>query len=261
MILWIIKTLCADFCQQRFVCACVVVYVFTCFDECGGSGGLCCQGNRACEGFTGRVCKDGSCTGDFACKDAYIPEVINSCKPLGSEVAGESHSCFEAAMQRPFKMIDSCRGFSACSNMGSRFLDEGVGSLTNSCHNVGVGGGSAGNGNGVCSDLGRRGSVGDVTSSCYGGRTCSGLGYGGTVGPITNSCGSQVNGKSVDLIDENSHSVMGFQNCLSVGTAYSQSISEITNCCVDEPEQCAGATSDEELIYKDITCGPTMVSC
>jgi len=37
MILWIIKTFCTDFSQQRFVCTCVVVYVFTCFDKCGGA--------------------------------------------------------------------------------------------------------------------------------------------------------------------------------------------------------------------------------
>ena len=64
-----------------------------CFDTCNnncctfddGSGNL----DDACSGFTGKVCMDGkSCNGKYACWNAYIPSVVNSC--IGDE------ACYKA---------------------------------------------------------------------------------------------------------------------------------------------------------------------
>lgn len=41
----------------------------TCFEECN-NGKDCCGGAQACDRFTGKVAKDGSCMGDYACYGA-----------------------------------------------------------------------------------------------------------------------------------------------------------------------------------------------
>ncbi len=39
-----------------------------CHGDCKSTcQGQCCVGTSACLGFTGRICKDGSCNGDYAC--------------------------------------------------------------------------------------------------------------------------------------------------------------------------------------------------
>ena len=55
----------------------------TCHDECAGG---CCTFDDggslfdACDGFTGKVCRDGSCNGEQACDGATIKSVVNSCR-------------------------------------------------------------------------------------------------------------------------------------------------------------------------------------
>ncbi len=48
----------------------------SCAAACGVS---CCGGNQACDQFTGKVCKDGSCTGNMACYMANLSFVVNRC--------------------------------------------------------------------------------------------------------------------------------------------------------------------------------------
>ncbi len=59
--------------------------------------GKCCVGYDACDGFTGKVCKDGSCNGKAACSKADIPFVIDSCKGdnacLGARLASSLNGC------------------------------------------------------------------------------------------------------------------------------------------------------------------------
>ena len=49
----------------------------TCADACGG---LCCEDTNACMGFTGKVCKDGSCSGQYSCINANIGFLKDGCK-------------------------------------------------------------------------------------------------------------------------------------------------------------------------------------
>ncbi len=105
----------------------------TCFDTCDGD---CCiddEGYNACYGFTGNVCKDGSCYGLFACQDSKIPLVVNSC--IGNKV------CYEAGINGagPFggsirNITDSCKGNDACY-MLARYSGQ-VGNVMNSCIGV-----------------------------------------------------------------------------------------------------------------------------
>jgi len=218
----------------------------TCAVACGG---LCCIGSPSCGAFTGKVCKDGSCDGTYACNSAVIPEVISSCKPWGSQSDGGERSCRYAGgpSGNVGKMVDSCMGYRACDGMG---YNGHVGNLTNSCHGVS-------DEFGDCTSLGRdSGSVGDVTSSCYGSETCRGLGQGGVVGLVTNSCGSQVNGSFVE------DTVMGNRNCYGIDLNDKDNnspISEITNCCQDD-DQCSDVDTDLQLITKDPTCEAGYVS-
>ncbi|EJK67374.1 hypothetical protein THAOC_11602 [Thalassiosira oceanica] len=81
----------------------------TCEEACGGD---CCVGSGACDYFTGRVAKDGSCDGDHACIKAEIGEVS------GQSCVGGS-SCKDVLAQ---SITDSsCIGEIAC--LGSEIDD------------------------------------------------------------------------------------------------------------------------------------------
>ena len=138
----------------------------SCKDGCNGD---CCVGGErrgyyyACETFTGKVCKDGSCNGPEACgSQSSTPLiVVNSCK--GHRACHTTY--FPVA-------INSCKGVFACDGVNSK------GNITNSC-----------NGEQTCLSCG--GEVGYVSDSCNGKRSCLDLGFKGKIGNIKNSCNSE----------------------------------------------------------------------
>jgi hypothetical protein len=135
--------------------------------------GKCCVGdNSPCSGFTGKLCKDGSCSGELACENANIPLVVNSCKGwwacrlAGTKNAGGNIGSI---------LVDSCNNDSACFSLVG---DNGVvGNITSSC-----------NGYKSCTNAGLYGLIGNISSSCNEERSCRGLGVHGIVGDILNSC-------------------------------------------------------------------------
>lgn len=154
----------------------------TCREACNGA---CCISNtttpplnymyQACDLFTGRVCKDGSCNGEFACYRANIQLVANSC--IGNGACCEQFG-YEGGVSG--SIINSCRGFNTCQLIGSRAQDGGqVRNIINSCL-----------GQMACVRLGMFGSFqGDVINSCTGYQACFSLGYNGTInGAVANSC-------------------------------------------------------------------------
>ena len=95
----------------------------SCVDECDGD---CCVGTTgfldACDGFTGRVCKDGySCNGKEACKDANIDLVVGGCR--GDE------ACEFADIKRG--VIRGCIGEDGCKSVGG--ADGYVGRIKDGC--------------------------------------------------------------------------------------------------------------------------------
>lgn len=111
----------------------------------------CCYGVYACYGFTGKVCKDGSCNGDQSCELASIPIVVDSCKEFQSCYA-VGYVAEGAPANNVGNFINSCTGSKACYNVAYA-LGGGVGSLENSCTVEEA-----------CMDLGK-GSFGPVTSN------------------------------------------------------------------------------------------------
>lgn len=152
----------------------------TCRDACNGA---CCVSNeayspgyRACDHFTGKVCKDGSCSGYFACYLVDIPLVVNSC--IGYGACCEKFG-YEGKVSN--SVINSCQGNFACQLIGGRFKEDGGGAVDNvidSCI-----------GDGACTGLGLFGSFsGDVINSCKGYNACFDLGYNGTIQGLSHSC-------------------------------------------------------------------------
>ena len=116
-------------CVEGFV-DCVAGKVDGTSTECATAcGDACCEGEHACEGFTGSVCKDGvSCSGRDACYEANILSVVGSCCYISACVyAGGSGSATEGSIGN---MKDSCIGYKACN----RAAYEGrLGDLLDSC--------------------------------------------------------------------------------------------------------------------------------
>ena len=154
----------------------------TCEDACIADGvAMCCVGTFACLGFTGKVCKDGSCSGSFACYYAYVTEVINSCKPWdGNEDGGSSCYNLNTGISRPptVAVVDSCWGNGACSFAG--YLGT-IGNIENSCHGTAPPTTTSL----VCRGMGQQGVVGDVINSCYGKGSCYDVGSQTTEPGIT----------------------------------------------------------------------------
>lgn len=145
--------LCADYvnCDNGFVSGDSST---TCAAACGGN---CCVGGFACGEFTGKVCKDGSCTGSNACFGANIPWVKNSCK--GGNFACDKAGNFGVNGGSVGTMINSCIGLYSCPYMGyngvgGNLLDSCVGEK--SCYWAGS----------------NQGSIGSITSSCTGFKAC-----------------------------------------------------------------------------------------
>lgn len=101
-------------------------------DGCYVSHGVysCCDGDNACFGFTGKICKDGSCNGVNSCRKASIPIVVNSCYGLGS--------CDKVGYWAPGvtgkvgNFINSCTAYRSCYHVAYGEGGE-VGTLTKSC--------------------------------------------------------------------------------------------------------------------------------
>lgn len=127
-----------------------------CVTACGGS---CCVGIQVCGGFTGKVCKDGSCSGNYACRGAKIPLVVNSCKNL---MACPNAGNFGAIGN----MINSCNAPLGCYRFG--MYGVAAGNLQDSC-----------NGHMSCYHTASYGgSIGSITSSCNGVQSCRRAGKG-----------------------------------------------------------------------------------
>lgn len=129
-------------------------------------GYRCCGGTKACDLFTGKICKDKySCMGTEACYDATIPIVVKSCN-------GGDKACWKVgripgcAANKVGNFINSCIGEKSCYQVayGDR-AGSGVGNLINSC-----------TADEACRDMGRDGKGGIITSDlkdcCTTGRSC-----------------------------------------------------------------------------------------
>ena len=219
----------------------------TCYAECAGD---CCKGYDyygdpvdGCAGFTGKVCKDGSCNGYDACEDATIPSVVNSCKYDGAcENAGRYGGLIKS-------MVDSCNGYYACSYAAQ--IGGTIGNILGSCNeDLACGGaatlyGSIGDitesciGLFACDDLGQGyGKVGNVVKSCLGYRACDDVAEGfGLIGDISGSCIGDKScyylGKFGGTVGVLSGSCTAYQACM-VGALAGGTIVSITNSCSAE---------------------------
>ena len=131
----------------------------SCQDACGGLNNTeCCGGSTdACQGFTGRVCRDGSCLGSGACFAANVALVSKSCT--------NTFSCYGVVRENPdlpiANMIDSCIGSRSCYAIAQQ--DGSVkGDISDSCV-----------GDYACAYLAHIGDVnGDISDSCNGDNAC-----------------------------------------------------------------------------------------
>lgn len=164
----------------------------SCFTACGGN---CCVGNYACDGFSGRVCKDGSCSSHNACAAATIPLVVNSCK-------GE-RACMHAGGEGGvvLSIVNSCNGLDSCQSLA--WFNGEVGDVQDSCNGkeschlaAGFGGliGSVKKSCNAeyqaCKQMGfSAGKVGDLDDSCNAEGACLLAAFsGGSIGSLKNSC-------------------------------------------------------------------------
>jgi hypothetical protein len=168
----------------------------SCAEACGGGGaGGCCYGLNACNGFMGKVCKDGvSCIGEAACQSAAIPFVVDSCNSKNAckfanipkvvnGCKGGLAACYMAGGDGGTvgNIINSCTGgYLSCGNVGQKVAGVGtVGSIQDSCK-----------GARSCYYVGRQGVAGNLQSSCTAPHSCRYFGWKGTVGNLLNSCTS-----------------------------------------------------------------------
>ena len=166
---------------------------------------------NACIRFTGKVCRDGSCSGgNNACNKANVGEIINGCqgKMSCSMVGWIRYTSDNPNEANPVPRIhNSCRSSdTACASMatgsGRGYTAKPgneVGNIINSCN---------GNsdpdatdhldptyGTAQCANMGERwGTIGDVVNSCTGDQACALVSregteaYPSTVGNILGSC-------------------------------------------------------------------------
>ncbi len=123
----------------------------TCAAACGPTG--CCVGVNACSSFTGKLCKDGSCNGKYACTYASIPSVRNSCKG--------DYACYNTGYDGTVGNISSsCNAIDACCYLGTY---GATGHVQDSC-----------NAYQACDSVAYKGFVGKLTSSCKSASACKG---------------------------------------------------------------------------------------
>merc|ERR1712194_742442 len=122
---------------------------------------MCCVDN-ACDGFTGCVKKDGSCTGTSACKFAFAPGGIeDSC-------VGDKACYFAYQLDADKKLINSCNADDACYMLG---IGGNVGTVDSSC-----------NAKGACEDVGNYATIKSIVGSCNSEKRKSCVPLQGTVG-------------------------------------------------------------------------------
>jgi hypothetical protein len=229
----------AQRCSQGYV-DCVNGFVkgsitTTCAAACGVN---CCRGTNACNSFTGKICKDGSCDGERACQFANIPSVVNSCRggvtacyrvgkqgTVGKFVnaCNGTRNCYDLGYKGIVGNVqDSCYGVESCSRLGQ---DGAVGNVQNSCNG----------GEFACFKVGEYfGAVGDILDSCHGFQSCFLLGKLGTVGNVLNSCNAptsclfltRMKGTAGNLL----HSCNGVDAC-NRGASYGGSMKSISSSC------------------------------
>ena len=248
----------------------------------------CCSGTDACTGFTGKVCKDGSCSGLSACLDANIPEVINSCKPWdesqdysssntqGNDINPNGEGVYQPNPHQygdescirlnngstqanidATTVVDSCWGTWACWEVAK---SGRVGKIENSCHSSWY--------TSACGYMGSVGDVGvgDVVNSCYGMRSCYNVAYGAgsSVGSLINACGRRAGSGG---FADTGGAASGEKVCYSLG--WGGIITTVTDCCkgldTDLPStlQCGTrnlVNTDAQLIGRDPTCAAGIVS-
>lgn len=112
----------------------------TCEDACDTE---CCVGKRACDGFTGKICKDGvSCVGPNACYYSDIGVVSKGCNgveacfragPIGEILnsCAADLSCYRAGGTIE-KILDSCNAPFACLSLAANNGRMGV--IASSCN-------------------------------------------------------------------------------------------------------------------------------
>jgi len=204
----------------------------TCFEACD-NGANCCSGIDACKGFSGRVCKDGSCNGLMACMHANIPWVVGSCSKFGA--------CFKAGygMGSIESIVDSCNGEVSCYKAAAYF--GSIGKIQSSC-----------NGLDACNWLGYdNGLVGDVLGSCNADSGCDGTSWdGGSIGSITESCNAFYSchglGQEEGKVGDVTKSCIAQYSCY-YGAENKGSIGSISNSCYGE-DSCRKAGSDDGSI-------------
>jgi len=159
------------------------------------SGGKCCSGGlggfrgsytNPCDGFTGSVCRDGSCSGKGACLNSKIDSVVRSC--IGpSPDTGPGGTCGSIAQYNNVsvgKIVDSCNGSRSCYDIAQRYGTTKE--IVNSC-----------NGINACISAADGGSIESIINACNQERACIYAARGGTVGggsiigSITNSCNQE----------------------------------------------------------------------
>lgn len=121
----------------------------SCYDACDGQ---CCQGEKACDQFTGTVCKDMvSCSGLEACYRANIDLVLRGCSGEDSCSKAGSNGGSIGVVQ------DSCIGEEACE-MAAEYGGR-INNIRNSCREKEACQGVAGH----------EGVVEEIVNSCVGG--------------------------------------------------------------------------------------------
>jgi len=196
----------------------------SCFTECADK---CCSstgesgGANACPGFTGSVCRDGSCIGQLACEDA------------GND--GGFIGLIEGA---------SCVGLEACYRAGHEGRVDSIKDAscvgTKPCFYAGQGGGHVNSitdascvGTSACQYAGMSGRVDSIKdASCLGTSSCAAAGYGGEGGEGVNS----IKGASC----------VGTSACADLGRGAGAYITSVNNCCKTD-EECRGDRTDAYL--------------
>ncbi|EJK76822.1 hypothetical protein THAOC_01394 [Thalassiosira oceanica] len=219
--------------------------------------GNCCVGSLACKYFTGRVAKDGSCDGNYACRYSRIDDVVRA------QVVLED-SCYATSAQ---SITDSsCTGEQACPFLSSLNGDEksnvSDGSCVGrfACYDAGTAGvlgpsiSASCIGVNSCSFAGRYGSVGDLVGSCNSDSACEDMGRYVSVGNVMNGCngdGEQLESNAFDEIvmffSYSSRSRPTPGTCQSVAEEETQSVSAIVDCYNAPDGICDGVTSSDGL--------------
>ena len=205
----------------------------TCSAKCGTK---CCVGSYACDYFTGKVCKDGSCSGENACKHANIALGVVTKSCTGKK------ACYSTGYNGTVgSIVDSCSGEYSCASIAE--YEGMVRNISNSC-----------NGTKACYAAGYIGTVGSISSSCKGENACDKAGYKGKVGNISNSCKGSISnpysetdacysvGSDGGKVGNVANSCLGFYACDTAGAGTNGGIAGILNSCMNNTACYAAGT-------------------